>query len=121
MSNVSVSGWALVAVAMFWAVLVGFLCIALLSLFRVLTATRDLLEDFRRQTTPMLHELNVTVQQLNRELVEVEEILGNVRGTTGAVESIAKSVQAVVTHPAIRAVAVAAGAATTVRRLREKR
>lgn len=113
------SGWAFLIVSVFWAVLVAFLSFALLSLFRVLTSTRDLLEDFRRQTTPLLQELNETVGTVNKDLVQVEQILGSVRGTAAAVEGITKTTQAVVTHPAIRVLAVAAGAGRTWRKLRK--
>ncbi len=118
---VTVSGWALVAIAVFWAILVGFLCVAMLSLFRVLQSTRDLVEDFRREATPMLHELNETVGNVNREIEHVDEILMSVRGTAGAVEGITRTVQATVAHPAIRALAVAAGASRTYQKLRKGR
>jgi uncharacterized protein YoxC len=111
-------GWALLVVAAFWAVLVGFLSFSLISLFRVLTATRDLLEDFRRQATPMLQELNETVENVNKEIGQVDQILSSARGTIGAVESVSKTVQTIVTHPAIRMMALAAGAGRAWRRLR---
>jgi uncharacterized protein YoxC len=116
----SVSGWALVAASVFWAVLVAFLCFVLIALFRVLTSTRDMLEDLRRQTTPMLQELNETVGNLNREMDQVDEILSSVKGTTAAIEGITKTVQATVAHPAIRALAVAAGAGRAYQRFRKK-
>ncbi len=112
------TAWALVAISAFWAILVGFLCYVLVNLFRVLTSTRDLLEDVRGQTTPLLAELNETVSGLNRELGEVDEILVSVRGTTTAVEGIARTVQATVAHPAIRALAIAAGAGRAYQRFR---
>ena len=118
MTEVTIGGWALVAISVFWALLVGFLCFALVSLFRVLTATRDLLEDFRRQTVPMLGHLNQTVSTLNAELGHVDEILENVKGTTSAVHGITRTAQAAVAHPAIRALAVAAGAARAYQRFR---
>lgn len=118
--EVTVTGWALIGIAVFWAILVGFLCVALISAFRVLQTTRDLLEDFRRETTPMLHELGDTVETVNKELTHVDEILGSVRGTASSVEGIARTVQATVAHPAIRALGVAAGAATAYQRFRRK-
>jgi hypothetical protein len=119
--EVSLSGWALVVVAAFWAVLVGFLSFALISLFRALTATRDLLEDIRRQTTPLLRDLTQTVEGLNKELVRVDDILVNVQGTTAAIEGITKTAQNVVASPAVRALALAAGAARAYARFRKGR
>lgn len=105
------SGWALVVVAVFWAVLVGFLSFVLISMFRVLQSTRDLLEDIRRQAVPMLQELNETVESVNKELVQVDDILHNIQGTTAAIEGITRTAQNVVSNPAVRALALAAGAA----------
>lgn len=112
------SGWALIVVAVFWAVLVGFLAFVLVQLFRVLQATRDLLEDLRRQATPMLQELNETVEQVNKELVQVDEILVSARGTAAAIEGITRTAQNVVANPAVRALALAAGAARAYQRFR---
>jgi hypothetical protein len=120
-TEVSLSGWALVAASVVWAVLVGFLCFALVSAFRVLTATRDLLEDVRSKATPMLQELNQTVEGINKELEQVDGILTSVRGTAGAVEGVAKTLAAAVAHPAIRALAVAAGAARAYQRFKQSR
>lgn len=117
---ISVSGWALVAVAVFWAILVGFLCVVLISLFRVLTATHDLVEDIRRQTTPMLQELNLTVDTLNRELVQVEEILTSVKGTATSVERLTTTAATVVANPAMRGLALAAGAARAYKKFRRR-
>lgn len=111
-------GWAALVLAVFWAVLVGFLSFVLINLFRVLQATRDLLEDLRRQATPMLQELNETVENVNKELVQVDQILSSARSTVGAVESMTRTANAIVTHPAIRILAVSAGAARTYRKLR---
>lgn len=121
MNEVSLSGWALVAASAVWAVLVGFLCFALVSAFRVLTTTRDLLEDVRTKATPMLQELNQTVEGVNRELEHVDQILTSVKGTAGAVEGITKTVATAVSHPAIRAIAIAAGAARAYQRFRASR
>ena len=112
------TGWALMVLAVFWAVLVGFLSFVLINLFRVLTSARDMLEDFRRQTVPMLEELNETVETMNKELTHVDALLTSTRGTVGAVESIAKTANAIFTHPAIRLMAVAAGTGRAYRRLR---
>lgn len=120
MTEFTLSGWALVGIAAFWAILVGFLCFVLVSVFRVMTATRDAVEDFRRTATPMLAELNETVANVNKELGQVDEILTSVRGTAAAVEGISKTVQATVAHPAIRALAIAAGAGRAYQRFRSR-
>lgn len=118
--DVSLSGWALVAAAVFWAILVAFLCVVLLSLFRVLTSTRDLLEDLRRQVVPMLSDVNETVDGVNRELVQVEGILESVKGTVTAVEKVTTTLATAIANPAVRGVALAAGAARAWQKMRER-
>lgn len=117
----SLGGWALVVTAAFWAVLVGFMSFALISMFRVLQTTRDLLEDLRRQATPMLQELNETVQNVNHEMGQVDDILTSVRGTAAAIEGITKTAQAAVSNPAIRFLALAAGATRAWKRFRSQK
>ena len=112
--------WAWLIAAGFWGLLVIFLCAALIGLYRVLQSTRDLVEDVRRQTVPILRELADTVDGVNRELVKVDELLTSVTGIAGAVEGITKTAQTVITHPATRYVGIAAGAARFLRKLRRK-
>ncbi len=63
--SVTAGDWALLILAVFWAVLVVFLAIVSVNLFRLLDSTRQLLDGVREQTVPLLSDVRTTVQSLN--------------------------------------------------------
>jgi hypothetical protein len=108
--------WALVILAVFWAVLVVFLAIVAIHLFRVLDSTRQLLDGLRSETVPMLSDVRTTVQSVNRELDRTDVILASAGTITRRVERITGLVDEFVSLPLIKAISFAAGAGRAVKR-----
>lgn len=114
----SAGDWALIILAIFWAVLVVFLAIVSVSLFRVLDTTRGLLDGVRTETVPLLSQVRETVSLTNRELDRVDQILVSAGSITRKVERLTTLVGQAVEAPLIKAITASAGAAAAVRRFR---
>ncbi len=108
--------WALLILAVFWAVLVVFLAIVSVNLFRVLDSTRQLLDGLREQTIPLLGDVRTTVQSLNKELERTDVILTSAGTITRRAERITGLVDEFVSQPLIKAISFAAGARRALKR-----
>ena len=108
--------WALVILAVFWAVLVVFLAIVAVHLFRVLDSTRQLLDGLRTETVPMLSDVRTTVKSVNRELDRTDVILASAGTITRRVERITGLVDEFVSLPLIKAISFATGVTRGVKR-----
>jgi uncharacterized protein YoxC len=100
---VSWLGWAWTIVAFLVGVLVIALCWVMANLFRVLTATRDLIDGVTRQTVPLLGEVNTSVKLVNQELGRVDGILGSVESIVASVRHLVEVVGNTITSPLVRA------------------
>lgn len=116
----SVSGgdWALIILAVFWAVLVVVLAVVSVNLFRVLGSTRELLDGVRTETVPLLSDVRQTVTLTNRELDRVDRILVSAGNITHSVERITGLVDQLMTTPLIKAISFSYGTQKAVRRFR---
>ncbi len=114
----SAGDWALIILAVFWAVLVVALAIVSMNLFRVLGSIRDLLDGLRTETVPLLSNVRETVSLTNRELDRVDEILVSAGSITRKVERLTTLVGQAVEAPLIKAITASAGAAAALRRFR---
>jgi uncharacterized protein YoxC len=106
---VSALGWAWTIVAVLVGAAVVVLCWVLANLFRVLTATKDLIDGVTRQTVPLLGEVNTSVKLVNQELGRIDGILSSAETVTATVGNMVNAVSATVTSPLVKLSAFAYG------------
>jgi hypothetical protein len=114
----SAGDWALLILAIFWAVLVVFLAIVSVNLYRVLGTTNTLLEGVRQETVPMLAEARKSVTLANREIDRVDVILESAGGITRNVERLSSLMDMLLTTPLVKAISFSYGAQKAIKRLR---
>jgi uncharacterized protein YoxC len=110
--------WALIVLAAFWGLLVLFMSLVLVNIFRVLESTKMLIDGIRTETVPLLGEVKVTVQGVNRELDRVDGLLASAGNITKSVERLSSVVENTVSSPLIKVAAFGAGAARAMKRFR---
>jgi uncharacterized protein YoxC len=109
---------ALVVLAAFWGLLVLFMALVMVNIFRVLESTKMLIDGIRTETVPLLGEVKVTVQGVNRELERVDGLLASAGNITKSVERLSNVVENTVSSPLIKVAAFGAGAARAIKRFR---
>jgi hypothetical protein len=112
---------ALIVLAAFWGVLVIFIAIMMLNVFRLLGEVTTMVKGVREQTVPLLGDVRVTVQGVNNEIGRVDTLLESGGKIAKSAERMTSAVEQVVTSPLIKIAAAAAGAAAFVRRFRGDR
>jgi hypothetical protein len=106
---VSILDWAWFAVALVVLGLVVAAIIVMANLFRVLTATKDLIDGVTRQTVPLLGEVGTTVSLVNQELGRVDGILATAEGITSTTGQLVNVVSGTITSPLVKLSAFAWG------------
>ena len=114
----SAGDWALLILAVFWAILVIVLSILSIRVFRLLDSTTRMLEDFRGELVPILTETKTTVTTVNRNLEHADEILVSTGNITRNVERITTLVDQFVTLPLIKGISWAHGIQKGIQRFR---
>jgi hypothetical protein len=117
----SLGGIAALIIVLVAVVPVLLLGVAFLSLFRVLEATRMAIDDLRKETVPLLHEVTGTVSGVNKELERVDGMVESAGKIVKSAERISTVVESAVSSPLIKVAAFGAGASRAVRRLRKKK
>jgi uncharacterized protein YoxC len=115
----SLGGIAGIIAAVAWAALVVLLIGVMFALFRVLEATRMLLDGIRQETVPLLSEMTTTVTSVNKELNRVDVLLEAAGSIVRSAERVTAVVERTVSNPLIKVAAAGAGAARAVRWLRK--
>lgn len=105
----SILDWAWFAVALVVLGLVVAAIIVMANLFRVLTATKDLIDGVTRQTVPLLGEVGTTVSLVNQELGRVDGILATAEGITSTTGQLVNVVSGTITSPLVKLSAFAWG------------
>ena len=100
----SAGDWALLILAVFWAILVIVLAILSVRVFRLLDSTTKTLDDFRGELVPILSEVQTTVTTVNRNLEHADTILISTGHITQNVERITTLVDRFVSLPLIKAI-----------------
>jgi uncharacterized protein YoxC len=113
-------GVAAIIGAVAWAVLVVFLGLVLVNVFRVLESTKMMIDDLRKETVPLLQEVTGTVSGVNKELDRVDGMVESAGHIVKSVERISTVVEATVSSPLIKVAAFGAGATRAMRKLRKK-
>lgn len=114
----TVTDWALVLAAGFWAVLVVALVVALFRVLGLLDRATRLVDEATDQTIDLLASANETVTGVNVELARVDTIIAGVQSITHTTDQLVGVVHATVANPLVKAAAYAVGARRTVRQLR---
>jgi uncharacterized protein YoxC len=115
----SAGDWALLILAIFWAVLVIFLAAVSVNLYRLLGSTNSLLEGVRTETLPMLAEVRRSVSLTNREIDRVDVILESAGTITRNVERLSTLMDTLMTTPLIKAISFSYGAQKAITRMRK--
>ena len=119
-ASFSAGGWSLIILASFWGLLVFFLALVLLTMFRVLESTKMLIDGIRSETVPLLGEVKNTVTGVNKELERADTIMESAGRMTKSVERITVVVEQTVSNPLIKFAAFAAGASRAFKRVRKE-
>lgn len=109
---------SLVVLAAFWGMLVLFISLVLVNVFRMLESTKMLIDGIRQETVPLLGEVKVTVQGVNRELDRVDGLLASAGNITKSVERLTGVIENTVSSPLIKVAAFGAGAARAMKRFK---
>jgi uncharacterized protein YoxC len=117
----SLGGIAAIVAAFVWLVLVLFLGLVFVNLFRVLESTKMLIDGIRQETVPLLGEVKTTVVGVNKEMDRVDGMLDSVGKIAKNAERISSVVEQAVSSPLIKVIAFGAGASRAARRIRKKK
>ena len=120
-SSFSAGDISLIVLAAFWGLLVLFLALVLLTMFRVLESTKLLIDGIRQETVPLLGEVKTTVSGVNRELDRVDTVLDSAGRMAKSAERITVVVENTVSNPLIKFAAFAAGASRAFKRVRKEK
>jgi len=100
---------ALIILAAFWALLVGFLCYVLFSTSRVLESTKMTIDAMRDETVPLLREVRTSVEKTNRELDRVDTMLESAGTVVARVEKLSGLVEQAASSPLVKIISFGAG------------
>jgi len=109
---------ALIILAAFWGVLVLFLCVVLINMFRTLESTKLLIDGIREETLPLLSEVKGTVERTNRELDRVDEMLVSAGEVVKRIEKVSGLVEQAASSPLIKLISFGAGVSKAASRFR---
>ena len=117
--DVSARDWAVIVIAVFWAVAVVVVSVLVLNLFRVVTSLKGLVDGITTETIPLIHDVDQTVKGVNHEIERVDGIMASVQTVAKNAETISHTVKAAVTNPLVKALAFFAGARRASRKFKE--
>lgn len=110
--------WALLILAVFWAVLVVVIAAVSTKLFQVLDSTREMIDGVRKETVPMLGDVRTTITTVNRNLEHADTIIVSAGRITKNVERVSTLVDQFVSLPLIKAISWGYGFQKGAKRLR---
>lgn len=119
-ADMSASDLAAIIVAIASILGVVVLVFALLSLTKTLAAVRRSVEELRRETLPVIDELQRTVTQANTDLERLDTLLDSATSVTNTVDSASHLAYLAFSNPIIKAIAFATGTARAARSFRRK-
>jgi uncharacterized protein YoxC len=115
----SLGGIAAIVFAAFWAVLVLFLGIVLVNVFRVLESTKMLIDGIAKETVPLLSEVTVTVSTVNTNLEQVAGATKAAGNIVRSAERVSKVVEQTVSSPLIKIAAAGYGFSRASKKVRK--
>ncbi|MEU6310528.1 DUF948 domain-containing protein [Streptomyces sp. NPDC047014] len=106
MSGVEVAG---IIVAVFWAILISFLAVALVRLAQVLRATTKLVAEVTDQAVPLLADASTTVRSARTQLDRVDAIASDVQEVTSNASALSSTVATAFGGPLVKVAAFGYG------------
>ncbi len=96
-------------VAVFWAILVSFLAVALYRLAQTLRAATRLVTSVTEQAVPLLGEASVTVRSAQTQLARVDAIASDVQEVTSNASALSSTVSTAFGGPLVKVAAFGYG------------
>jgi hypothetical protein len=96
-------------VAVFWAILVSFLAVALVRLAQTLKAATRLVTSVTEQAVPLLGEASVTVRSAQTQLARVDAIAADVQEVTSNASALSSTVSTAFGGPLVKVAAFGYG------------
>ena len=118
--ELSASDLAAIVVAIASIVAVVLLVFALVSLTKTLTTLRLSIEELRRETLPVIDELQRTVTQANTDLERLDGLLDSAASVTNTVDSASQLAYLAFSNPVIKLLAFATGTSRAARAFRRR-
>jgi hypothetical protein len=112
---------ALIGLAVFWGLLVAFLCYVLLKTADVLISTRLTIDAMREETVPLLREVKGSVERTNGHLDRIGGVLDSVGGIVGRVERLTGLIEHAASSPIVKFLSVGAGVRKAAERFGKRR
>src|ERR671922_940682 len=112
---------ALIGLALFWGLLVAFLCYVLLKTADVLNSTRLTVDAMREETVPLLREVKGSVERANGHLDRIGGVLDSVGGIVGRVERLTGLIEHAAASPLVKIVSMGAGVRKAAERFGKRR
>lgn len=106
MSGGEVAG---ILVAVFWAILVSFLAVALFRLAQTLRAAGELVTRVTEEAVPLLAEAGATVRSANTQLARVDAIASDVQEVTANASALSSTVSTAFGGPLVKVAAFGYG------------
>ncbi|WP_323377453.1 DUF948 domain-containing protein [Streptomyces smaragdinus] len=106
MSGGEVAG---ILVAVFWAILVSFLALALIRLAQVLRSASALVERITEQAVPLLADASATVRSAHTQLARVDAIAADVQEVTANASALSTTVSTAFGGPLVKVAAFGYG------------
>ena len=116
----STSDWVAIVIAVVVAVAAGGLLVALSALMRTMTAMQLTIEELRKETLPLVTDVQGTVRQANADLQRVDTLLERAESISGTVDSASRLAYLAFSNPVVKVIAFGAGTARASRRLRRR-
>lgn len=117
-AEMSAADLAAIIVAIASVVAVVLLVLIVVAVNRTLTSLRLTIEQFRRETLPVVDELHRTVTTANTELARLDGLLDSATSVTATVDSASHLAYLAFSNPVIKAMALATGTAKAAKALR---
>ncbi|MFW6694931.1 DUF948 domain-containing protein [Streptomyces sp. MAR4 CNX-425] len=106
MSGGEVAG---ILVAVFWAILVSFLAVALFRLAQTLRAAGELVTRVTEEAVPLLADAGATVRSANTQLARVDAIASDVQEVTANASALSSTVSTAFGGPLVKVAAFGYG------------
>jgi hypothetical protein len=119
-AEMSASDLAAIIVAIAAVVGVVLMVFAIISLTRTLATLRLSIEELRRETLPVIDELQRTVTQANSDLERLDTLLDSATSVTNTVDSASQLAYLAFSNPVIKAIAFATGTGRALRAFRRR-
>ncbi|OON82114.1 DUF948 domain-containing protein [Streptomyces tsukubensis] len=98
-----------ILVAVFWAILVSFLAVALVRLAQTLKATTKMVADVTEQAVPLLADASETVRSARTQLDRVDAIASDVQEVTSNASALSTTVASTFGGPLVKVAAFGYG------------